>query len=119
MQTLQWTLLVGLLGMVAYVLWSRLKASYAKGVAPRVEADWEGEAVVLQGEALEVTVKVRQEGKVHIWLEGPDGGVLEVHQGELTTGVHAWSLTRPVLSGAWLAKLSCQGHRTERRFHVA
>ena len=56
METLQWTLLVGLLGMVAYVLWSRLKASYAKGVAPRVEADWE-EAVVLQGDVLEVTVK--------------------------------------------------------------
>ena len=47
METLQWTLLVGLLGMVAYVLWSRLKASYAKGVAPRVEADGEGEGVVL------------------------------------------------------------------------
>ena len=118
METLQWTLLVGLLGMVAYVLWSRLKASYAKGVAPRVEADWEGEAVALQGDVLEVTVKVRQVGAVHIWLEGPEGVVVEVHEGELTGGVHAWSVARPERTGSWLAKLSCQGHRTERRFHV-
>ena len=118
METLQWTLLVGLLGMVAYVLWSRLKASYAKGVAPRVEADWEGEAVALLGDVLEVTVEVRQEGEVHVWLEGPEGVVVEVHEGELTCGVHAWSVTRPERTGSWLAKLSCQGHRTERRFQV-
>ena len=118
METLQWTLLVGLLGMVAYVLWSRLKASYAKGVAPRVEADWEGEAVALQREVLEVTVKVRQEGEVHIWLEGPECVVVEVHEGELTVGVHAWRVARPERTGAWLAKLSCQGHRTERRFYL-
>lgn len=118
MQTLQWTLLVGLLGMVAYVLWSRLKASYAKGVAPRVDADWEGEAVGLAGDVIEVTVKVRQEGEVQVWLEGPDGDVVEVHNGELGNGVHAWSVARPERSGAWLAKLSCQGHRTERRFHL-
>ena len=118
MQTLQWTCWWGCSRHGGLRVVVETQASYAS-VAPRVEADWEGEAVVLQGDALEVTVKVRQEGKIHIWLEGPDGGVLEVHQGELTTGVHAWSLTRPVLSGAWLAKLSCQGHRTERRFHVA
>ena len=104
--------------MVAYVLWSRLKASYAKGVAPRVEADWEGEAVALQRDVLEVTVKVRQEGEVHIWLEGPECVVVEVHEGELTVGVHAWRVARPERTGAWLAKLSCQGHRTERRFHI-
>lgn len=118
MQTLQWTLLVGLLGMVVYVLWSRLKASYAKGVAPRVEADWEGEALVILGDVIEVTVKVRQEGEVQVWLEGPDGDVVEVHNGELGRGVHAWSVARPERPGAWLAKLSCQGHRTERRFHL-
>ena len=118
METLQWTLLVGLLRMVAYVLWLRLKASYAKGVAPRVEADWEGEAVALQRDVLEVTVKVRQEGEVHIWLEGPECVVVEVHEGELTVGVHAWRVARPERTGAWLAKLSCQGHRTERRFHI-
>ena len=118
METLQWTLLVGLLGMVAYVLWSRLKASYAKGVAPRVEADWEGEAVALQRDVLEVTVKVRQEGEVHIWLEGPECVMVEVHEGELTVGVHAWRVARPERTGTWLAKLSCQGHRTERRFHI-
>ena len=104
--------------MVAYVLWSRLKASYAKGVAPRVEADWEGGAVALQRDVLEVTVKVRQEGEVHIWLEGPECVVVEVHEGELTVGVHAWRVARPERTGAWLAKLSCQGHRTERRFHI-
>ena len=118
METLQWTLLVGLLGMVSYVLWSRLKASYAKGVAPRVEADWEGDAVAPHGDTLEVTVKVRREGEIHIWLEGPEGAVVEVHEGELTSGVHAWSVARPEQTGAWLAKLSCLGHRTERRFHV-
>ena len=118
METLQWTLLVGLLGMVAYVLWSRLKASYAKGVAPRVEADWEGEAVALRSDVLEVTVKVRQEGEVHIWLEGPEGVVVEVHEGKLISGMHAWRVARPERTGAWLAKLSCQGHRTERRFHI-
>ena len=100
------------------MLWSRLRASYAKGVAPRVEADWEGEAVALLGDMLEVTVKVRQEGEVHVWLEGPEGVVVEVHEGELTCGVHAWSVTHPERTGSWLAKLSCQGHRTERRFHV-
>ena len=104
--------------MVAYVLWSRLRASYAKGVAPRVEADWEGEAVALQRDVLEVTVKVRQEGEVHIWLEGPECVVVEVHEGELTVGLHAWRVARPERTGAWLAKLSCQGHRTERRFHI-
>ena len=118
METLQWTLLVGLLGIVIYVLWSRLKAFYAKGVALQVEADWEGEAIVQQGDVLEVTVKVRQEGEVHIWLEGPEGVVVEVHEGELSSGVHAWSVARPERTGTWLAKLSCQGHRTERRFHV-
>ena len=118
MQTLQWTLFVGLLGMVVYVLWSRLKASYAKGVAPRVEADWEGEALVILGDVIEVTVKVRQEGEVQVWLEGPDGDVVEVHNGEWGRGVHAWSVARPERPGAWLAKLSCQGHRTERRFHL-
>ena len=76
------------------------------------------EAVVLQGDVLEVTVKVRQEGAVNIWLEGPKGVLVEVHKGELTSGVHALSVARPGRSGAWLAKLSCQGHRTERRFHV-
>ena len=65
-----------------------------------------------------VTVKVRQEGAVNIWLEGPKGVLVEVHKGELTSGVYAWSVARPGRSGAWLAKLSCQGHRTERRFHV-
>ena len=44
METLQWTLLVGLLAMVVYVLWARLRASYARGVAPQVKVDWEGEA---------------------------------------------------------------------------
>ena len=48
METLQWTLLVGLLAMVVYVLWARLRASYARGVAPQVKVDWEGEAVVTE-----------------------------------------------------------------------
>ena len=65
---------------------------------------------MLQGDVLEVTVKVRQEGAVNIWLEGPKGVLVEVHKGELTSGVHAWSVARPGRSGAGLP--SCLARAT-------
>lgn len=118
MATLQWTLLVGLLGMVVYVLWSRLKASYAQGAAPRVDIDWEGEAVVIQEEVLEVSVRVKTVGKVHIELRGPGESLVVVHEGSLSEGVHGWSVERPKAQGDWTAHLTCEGHRSERRFSL-
>ena len=80
METLQWTLLVGLLGMVVYVLWSRLKASYAVGVAPRVNADWEGDAVALREGVLDVSIRVKTEGAVRLELHGPTGEIVVIHE---------------------------------------
>ena len=117
METLQWTLLVGLLGMVVYVLWARLKASYAKGAAPKVDADWEGEAVEIFPETLNVRVKVKHTGDVRIWLESDTGEQHILHDGSLDVGVHSWDMKRPQ-EGEWVAKLSCQGHRSERRFRL-
>ena len=118
MKTLQWTLLVGLLGMVVFVLWSRLKASYARGVAPRVDVDWEGEAVESVDGALEVSVRVKTAGGVNIELRGPGEERVVVHDGPLSEGVHAWSLSRPEAQGDWTAHLMCDGHRSERRFSL-
>ena len=118
MQTLQWTLLVGLLGMVVYVLWSRLKASYARGVAPRVDVDWEGEAVETGDGTVEVSVRVKTTGEVHIELRGPGEVRVVVQEGVLAEGVHSWSLERPTAQGIWTAHLSCEGHRSERRFSL-
>lgn len=118
METLQWTLLVGLLGMVVFVLWSRLKASYARGVAPRVDVDWEGEAVDLGEGTVEVSVQVKTAGEVHIELHGPEEVRVVVHEGALDEGVHAWSLERPTTQGSWTAHLTCEGHRSERRFSL-
>lgn len=116
METLQWTLLVGLLGMVVYVLWSRLKASYAVGVAPRVNADWEGDAVALREGVLDVSIRVKTEGAVHCELQGPTGEIVVIHEGPISSGVHTWSVKRPLNGGQWKAKLRCEGHHTERRF---
>ena len=118
METLQWTLLVGLLGMVVYVLWSRLKASYAKGVGPRVDVDWDGDAVLLHEATLEVRVRVKTEGEVRIELRGPDQGAVLFQEGALTQGVYAWSMERPAEKGIWSAHLTCEGHRSERRFSL-
>ncbi|MGB1099878.1 MAG: hypothetical protein ACPGYS_03110 [Flavobacteriales bacterium] len=118
METLQWTLLVGLLGMVVFVLWSRLKASYAHGVAPRVDVDWEGEAVGLGEGTVEVSVQVKTAGEVNIELRGPGEERLVVHTGPLSEGVHTWSLSRPDAQGDWTAHLTCEGHRSERRFRL-
>ena len=117
METLQWTLLVGLLGMVIYVLWARLKASYAKGTAPKVDADWEGEAVEISPEILNVRVKVKHAGNVRVWLESGTEEQHILHDDFLDVGIHSWDMKRPQ-KGEWVAKLSCQGHRSERRFRL-
>ena len=117
METLQWTLLVGLLGMVVYVLWARLKASFAKGTAPKVDADWEGEAVEIFPETLKVRVNVKHSGDVRVWLESGTGEQHILHDDFLDVGLHSWDMKRPQ-EGEWVAKLSCQGHRSERRFRL-
>ncbi|MGB1481192.1 MAG: hypothetical protein ACPG66_07460, partial [Flavobacteriales bacterium] len=68
METLQWTLLVGLLTMLVYVLWHRMRASFVDGVAPAVSADWEGEAVVKRGHTLVFSVRVKRAGELVVWL---------------------------------------------------
>jgi hypothetical protein len=114
METLQWTLLVGLLAMVVYVLWHRMRASFVEGVAPTVAADWEGEAVTVKGEILTLRVRIQWSGKVDVGLKEAEGEEVTVHSGELAQGVHEWSVKAPQ-EGQWVAKLTCEGHRSERR----
>lgn len=114
METLQWTLLVGLLAMLVYVLWHRMRASFVEGVAPRVMADWEGEAVTVLNEEVSVRVRVRKAGEVHVKLEESQGASHELHSGHLDEGVHEWRV-RLSHEGTWVVKLECSGHRSERR----
>ena len=117
METLQWTMLVGLLAMVVYVLWARLRASYARGVAPQVKVDWEGEAVVVTEASLDVHVRVIQAGEVSVSLMNAQGTVVHLHEVPLEAGVHAWSVSRPE-EGQWVAKLTSEGHLSERRIQL-
>lgn len=114
METLQWTLLVGLLAMVVYVLWHRMRASFVEGVAPSVSADWEGEAVTVKGDVLTLRVRIQRAGKVDVGLKEAGGEEITVHSGDLDQGVHEWSVKAPQ-QGQWMAKLTCEGHRSERR----
>ena len=114
METLQRTLLVGLLAMVVYVLWHRMRASFVEGVAPTVAADWEGEAVTVKGEILTLRVRIQRSGKVEVGLKEAKGEEITVHSGDLDHGVHEWSVKAPQ-EGQWVAKLTCEGHRSERR----
>jgi hypothetical protein len=113
-ETLQWTLLVGLLAMVVYVLWHRMRASFVEGVAPTVAADWEGEAVTRVDGGAKVSVRVRRPGEVRVSLEEQGGRVMVLHDGHLDAGVHEWAIQLPT-EGTWFVKLSCPGHRSERR----
>ena len=83
METLQWTLLVGLLAMLVYVLWHRMRASFVDGVAPAVSADWEGEAVVKRGDTLVFSVRVKRAGELVVWLEGPEGQKTVISDGNV------------------------------------
>lgn len=114
METLQWTLLVGLLAMVVYVLWHRMRASFVEGVAPTVAADWEGEAVTRVDGAAKVSVRVRRPGEVRVSLAEQEGTDMVLHDGHLDAGVHEWAIQLPA-EGRWFVKLTCQGHRSERR----
>ena len=114
METLQWTLLVGLLAMVVYVLWHRMRASFVEGVAPTVAADWDGEAVSVKEDVLTLRVRIQRPGKVDVGLKEAKGEEITVHSGDLDQGVHEWSVKAPQ-EGQWVAKLTCEGHRSERR----
>jgi hypothetical protein len=114
METLQWTLLLGLLAMLVYVLWHRMRASFVEGVAPEVAADWDGEAVRRQGEALAISVRVKRAGKVAVWLEGPEGQRTTVADEVLEKGLHTWEVVLPNSEG-WTVRMQCPGHRSERR----
>ncbi len=114
METLQWTLLVGLLAMLVYVLWHRMRASFVDGVAPAVSADWEGEAVATKGDALVISVRVKRAGELTVWLEDPAGQQTVVSDGNVDEGVHTWEAVLPNPQG-WTVHLKCEGHRSERR----
>ena len=58
METLQWTMLVGLLAMLLYVLWHRMRASFGKGVPPPVAADWEGEGALWSNGVADIHLRV-------------------------------------------------------------
>ncbi len=71
METLQWTMLVGLLGMLLYVLWHRMRASFGQGVPPQVAADWEGEGALWSNGVVDIHLRVLRTGdvalSVHVW----------------------------------------------------
>ena len=91
-----------------------MRASFVEGVAPTVAADWEGEAVTVKGEILTLRVRIQRSGKVEVGLKEAKGEEITVHSGDLDHGVHEWSVKAPQ-EGQWVAKLTCEGHRSERR----
>lgn len=114
METLQWTLLIGLVGMLIYVLWHRMKVSFQADRAPIVWADWEGEAVEDDGQEMIVRVVVNRACQVNLSLRSADGDVLEQHTSDLSQGSHVLTFPVPASRGCWL-RLQCPGHVTERR----
>ena len=112
METLQWTLLVGLITMLAYVLWHRMKASMNKGVAPRVLADWGGEGWTSRDGEWVLTLKVQSACEVRLSLS--QNAASEVlHDGMLEAGIHEFTTQHREGEG-WVATLVCPGHRSER-----
>lgn len=114
MQTLQWTMLVGLLAMLLYVLWHRMRASFGKGVPPPVAADWEGEGALWSKGVVDIHLRVLRTGDVVLNVHMDDHDTA-IHEGELEAGVHAWSLTVPDGTERVTVRMACEGHRTERR----
>ena len=114
MQTLQWTMLVGLLAMLLYVLWHRMRASFGKGVPPPVAADWEGEGAMWSDGVVDIHLRVFRTGEVALSVHMDDQDVL-VHEGALEVGVHAWSVAVPDGTERVIVRMACEGHRTERR----
>ena len=115
METLQWTLLVGLLGIVVYVLWHRMRASFGKGVAPPVAADWRGEGASCTRGVVHLSIEVKRPGAVKLTLcqLGKEDQV--VHVVDLTIWVHEWDFPWEDASEPVSARLVCTGHSTERR----
>ena len=113
MQTLQWTMLVGLLAMLLYVLWHRMRASFGKGVPPPVAADWEGEGALWSNGVVDIHLRVLRAGEVALSLHMDDHDTT-VHEGALEAGVHAWSVAVPDGTGCVIVRMACEGHRTER-----
>ena len=114
MQTLQWTMLVGLLAMLLYVLWHRMRASFGKGVPPPVDADWEGEGALWSKGVVDIHLRVLRTGDVVLNVHMDDHDTA-IHEGELEAGVHAWSLAVPDGTERVTVRMACEGHRTERR----
>lgn len=116
METLQWTMLVGLLAMLLYVLWHRMRASFGKGVPPPVAADWEGEGVLWSNGAVDIHLRVLRTGNVALSVHMDDHDAV-VQEEELEAGVHAWSVAVPDEAERVIVRMICDGHRTERRLH--
>ena len=116
METLQWTMLVGLLAMLLYVLWHRMRASFGQGVPPQVAADWEGEGALWSNDVVDIHLRVLRTGDVALSVH-VDGHDTVVHEGQLEAGVHAWNVAVPVGAGLVFIRMACEGHRTERRLH--
>ena len=112
METVQWTLLVGLLAMLAYVLWHRMKASMTKGAAPQVLADWSGEGWTTREGGWVLTIKVEVACEVRLSLSQDASGEV-LHDGMLEAGIHEFTTQRHEGDG-WVATLVCPGHRSER-----
>ena len=114
METLQWTMLVGLLAMLLSVLWHRMRASFGKGVPPPVAADWEGEGALWSNGEVDIRLRVVRSGEVALSVH-MDNHDTAVHEGELEAGVHAWSVAVPDGAERVTVRMACEGHRTERR----
>ena len=114
METLQWTMLVGLLGMLLYVLWHRMRASFGKGVPPTVAADWEGEETLWSSGVVDIHLRVERAGEVTLSVHMDDHNT-PVHEGALEMGVHVWSVAVPDGTESVTIRMACEGHRTERR----
>ena len=114
MKTFQWTMLVGLLAMLVYVLWHRMRASFGKGVPRPVAADWEGEGALWSNGVVDIHLSVVRAGEVKVSVHMGDQDTA-VHEGALDVGVHTWNVAVPDDAERVVVRMACEGHRTERR----
>ena len=115
METLQWTLLVGLIAMLIFVLWQRMKASMTRGQAPLVKADWHQEGWRVAEGRWVFLVDVKAQVELSLVLDSQRGERVVVHQGLCKAGVQRFDVGAEP-GGGWVATLECPGHRSER-FH--
>ena len=112
MKTFQWTMLVGLLAMLVYVLY-RMRASLQRRLAPgccglgRRGALWSNGVVDIH-----LSVVRAGEVKVSVHMGEHDAAV---HEGALDVGVHTWNVAVPDDAERVVVRMACEGHRTERR----